>query len=760
MSNPFAVFRKNQKTWMAALVLLALLAFVVMPALQQISDSFRMGSADKTLVVSWNGGRMTVADVQNYGQKHGVLVRVLRNLAEEVIEKGGQPQVPGFYYDEQQGGILGLGVSAGATSADICRTRIMATYAKRLGINFSDDAIDEFIKSYCDRRVTRERLAEIIQESSGGQLRVFDLRELLKDELAAMVAAQIGRSGAYAQPPGKTYRDFRRITRTTKVEAFPVLVSDYLSQVQGEPTPAELESIYQSGLSQIADPYSPEPGFVQPFRTNIEYVEANLDDWTQREKEKLSDDVLRAEYDKRVELGQYRVVEAPDAGPAGSNTGAAEASSAADFDAGTEGTESSAPEETVPDQPSATENSQGSDDTTNEGQSALPSSAARFVAFNQDATNTDSSPTGSSDTPATEATDDTPPPVIQPPQLGEDSGDVTSEAEAPQMRIQSFEEVRDDIAQSLAQTNASPAMQEAMTKLMDEYMKPYYNEYRQYQVLSDPELEETQPVEPPKRPDVKAIAEELGLKYVETGMVDGYQLAQEQFGQSTITGASGQQTVAAVATSSQIALFQPMNCMFFDQAAMARGEFIFKQYIFWKVEEKEAYIPDLASIRDDVVGYWQRTQARQIAAEAAQAIAAKVGVGEDPWNAALSETDRSLLIQTDRFTWLQRFGNSVNIAPAEGLDAVGSQFMEAVFSAQPGAVITAPNQPQTVYYVTRVIDFDPPEDDLHERFKNDTQKTGPLLIAQQETNDLFFDWYQNLETSLQVEWQMPPSVLN
>ena len=92
MSNPLAVFRKNRNYWMAGLVLLAILAFVVAPAIQTASEAFR-GGADAqggAVVVRWDGGKMTVADVRHATIQHGRLVRFLNALAQKVLDAGGQ----------------------------------------------------------------------------------------------------------------------------------------------------------------------------------------------------------------------------------------------------------------------------------------------------------------------------------------------------------------------------------------------------------------------------------------------------------------------------------------------------------------------------------------------------------------------------------------------------------------------------------------------------------------------------------------------
>ncbi len=426
MSNPFATFRKNKNYWMAALVLLSILAFVVAPAIMQVQDSLRGGGPDNAVVVRWSGGKMTVGDLQNSMQKHGALVRFLNGLAREVVEAGGQPDVPGFQFNPQTKQILALGIDTTGTEESICRTRILADKAKRLGVEFTDDAIDDFILAFCDGKVSTKRMNELLRDASDGRLSNFDVRELLKQELASMVVLSTGTTGLYATVPGEAYQDFLKLNQTAKVEAFPVFVADHIEQVKGQPTNSEIQAIYELGSNRMADPNSPDPGLVRPYQTNIEYVEANLQAWVDREKAKLTEEQLRAEYDRRVALEQLKV-------PVNSPTAPADPAAGSTPTVGGESVTPATPPVETP--------------TADKPAAETPAAAAETPAADKPAAETSSdkdkldlSPPAP---PATdqssqnkrqihlvslvqEGNDDQPPPVVQPPQLDAQSAPGTN----------------------------------------------------------------------------------------------------------------------------------------------------------------------------------------------------------------------------------------------------------------------------------------------------------------------------------------------
>ncbi len=780
MSNPFAVFRKNQTAWMAGLVLLALLAFVVAPALEQVMSAFGRGGSGNEEVVAWNGGVITVAELQTAQQRNGMVNTFLSSLAEKVIDAGGMPQVPRFAFDPQSNRVLSVGLQLSTIGEQVCRDRIFLTYADEIGITFDDTAVDDFIKLFCDNKITDEELAKTLRETTSGNLSVFDLRDIIKKEMSLAVFGQVLQAGFLSQPPGKTFRDFKKLNETATVEAYPVLVADYMDKVTGEPTEAEIQAIYSEGSMRGPDPSSPTPGFIRPYTADFEYVLADLAAWTDREKAKLTEEELRAEYDRRVELGQMQVVDEPEAeatSEIGSESDAGEQAGAPEAGAPEAGAPESAAEPNV--EPAVTGDAGSTDPNSGDGSSAGSSSGdgdadqsnlqgsqkTRFVAFNpqaEDAPETaGQEPEVATDEQASAAPSESaqtgPPTVVQPPQLGQESADQGVDMQLPKMRTKTFEEARDEIATALAQANAGPAIEAAMKVIEDEHMKPYFQEYRSYKAYADADdLDEAEEVKRPKRPDLKTVAESVGLSYQTTGMVDPFALNEMQFGQSMISSTNPGMNGTVVQTMMNLGtnVYRPTRSTFLDQAALMAGEVKFQQFLFWKVDEKAAFIPELDDVRDEIIEAWKTQKARLLAEEAAKAIAAKVGTGEDAWAGAIDVTEQSLILKPAPFSWYDRSAQGAGLSVVRDLDDVGNSFFQSVFTASPATTVVAANQPQQTYYVTRVQEFGPSDEALMERFEADPQKSGAINIARQEVNNTIIDWMEQLEERLNVQWQM------
>ena len=777
MSNPFATFRKNQKYWMAATVLLAILAFVVAPAIETATQAFRSGGADDMVVVRWDGGRITAADLNAATTKHGSLVRFLGALAKRVMENGGRPRVPGFQVSPQTGQILGLGIQTSSNDVDVCRSRILASHAKEMGVEFNDDSADAFLLEFCDDRISNEEFNEIFTDATNGQLSQFEMRELLKEELAAVIVSQVGRIGVFTRSPGAMWTDFQKLNRTAKVEAFPIFVDDYVGKVDASPTEAEIQAIYDDGTTRAFNPNSPEPGFIRRYHANVEYVQSNLQAYIQSFRDKVTEEEIKAEYDRREPAAGATGTDATsdqlETEPATTETATTASEDEPSESTPTESANQSSTAEPATETPeSTTETPEASDQS-----SMAEGSKVRLVAFQQDGPPPVVNPPAlQPDAPAVSVTGeaDAAPGETAPEQEGsteaslaeiaKEEGDVavaepSPEKPSPEMRTQTLEEARETIIDDLARDKAIPALDDSLTKLIQAEMNPYYQAYRQYTALKRAGMED-EDTKLPTKPDLKAYAQANNLTYGETGLADAVQLASTPFGLSNIRTDQNNQLAgmtANVAGSPGLELFQPMQSSYFDQAALLEGRAPeFFQYIFWKTEDRPAYIPELAEVREEVVDYWKRVKARDLADNAAKALASKVtGTSSAAWESALSTTELALVDNTDPFTWMTRFQDRVMTSNVAKLDSVGEEFMKAVFETPVNGVGVAANESKNTYYVFRVVEFGPDESDLQVRFNADPMKSGPMAIAAVESDELFLSWYRNLEEELDVQWQLP-----
>jgi hypothetical protein len=770
---------------MAALTLLALISFVVLPAIDTARQALQSGSAQNVEFVSWDGGRMNQAEVEQGMAKRRQLLNLLTALSQKVVEKGGEPAVPGFSR-LPNGQVSSLGIDQEVSAERVCLNRILMTKAKQMGIEFDDQAADEYLKSFMDQRITDKEFKDTLATHSTG-LTVFDVRELLKQELTVSVAESLASGGQGAVSPGKTWQDFLKLTQTAKVEAYPIYVDSYSDKVTDKPTDAEIQTIYDEGKQNVAHPSSPNPGFMRLEQANLEYVESRFQDWIDREKQKLTEEEIRAEYDRLVGLGQLKVPVSPEAPAEADATAVAPEGAApdgttpaAETPASPESGDTTAPAETAA--PAADTPAEQAPQTSGENpveqspaveppvetppadapaapatdsQSSLnqmpdeAESRVRLVAFAQE-------PSPSPETPITQSASEAPADTESPAATTSATQDsdvavavptATDKPAEPPMRTKTFEEAREEVALQLARAKAIPISDGVLTQLA-QMMKDYYLKYRQYQAYQNAGDSLKDKVTLPVRPDLKKFAADNQLKYGETGLVDRLRLAGERLGNSNLfMDGRSVGNVASIVTSQQIDVFSPLQSGFFATEASE-----FYQYSFWKTDARLAYAPDLSEVREEVGSAWVRIRARELAEAAAFELSKKIGSGEDPWKAVGDEAARALVTSTEPFTWLTRMGNGIVPTTVASLDQVGNEFMQKVFATEVGKIDVAPNNAKSVYYVFRVMEKSPDTAELQNRFQADPTKQGPTSIANMEQSDAGRIWISQVIKDLNVKF--------
>ena len=313
MSSPFDTFRKHRTYWMAGLVLLAILAFIVAPGIESLMSLMRSNEGTHNeVVVRWSDGKVTLAALDATRRQHNQVTRFLQALAKEVVKAGGMPKVPGFRYDAAQKRVQDLGLPVLDTNRAVCQTMIISQRARQLGIDFDEAVIDDFFTRFCDNRIDDKDFQRILRETCGRELSLQALRRQLGVELSAVVMERIALAGVNYEgsplvTPGSLWQNYLQLNQAARIEAYPVLVSEFVKDVKATPTESEIRAIYEEGSGNFPSPNSPEPGFRRRYQAELEYVYGSWNKLIEVEKAKITPEALKAEYDRLVAQGGLQV---------------------------------------------------------------------------------------------------------------------------------------------------------------------------------------------------------------------------------------------------------------------------------------------------------------------------------------------------------------------------------------------------------------------------------------------------------------------
>ena len=295
--------------------------------------------------------------------------------------------------------------------------------------------------------------------------------------------------------------------------------------------------------------------------------------------------------------------------------------------------------------------------------------------------------------------------------------DTSTEADANKKpAVQPFEEVRDQVARSMVEHNARLALDKAITAVRNR-MKAYYEQT----AIGGPDAD-------PQRPDLKQLGEEQGLDYRMIGPFDPVKLSDEPIADSVQEGTEFSRRGV------------PFSAMMFGVEGQVPKQPVFrpvvsvdleaqKSYLTWKVEETEAFTPELDEARDEVIRFIRSTKAREIAKKAAEELASKANSGQSLESLVPEDKKDNYKKDITPFTWLNTVGFSgVSLGNVPELDSVGEEFMKAVFTKLGEKHVVAENLPGRVVYVIERNEFQPALVDLQSIFAQPTERLLPRFM--------------------------------
>ena len=757
MAGSFNFFRQYQKMALAALAIMAMLAFFVLPPVLQMGSGG--GSAADREVVSWKGGGLTETGLQRELITRRGLNQFL--MALRVAATGDERVQPPLPDGE----------------AAVVETLVMAREAEANGIVVSDSVVNGFLANWTGDVVSAEQIEGVIDQlQTRAGITESDIFDSLRSLILSRYVQEFAIRGVdvAAAPAGWQWDDFCRLEQGAIVEVVPVVAELLASQVS-EPSTAALENVYERYREELPRARSATPGFKEPARVRYDMLVAAADLLVADAAKEVTEESINTFYEENKEA-MFAVPTGEPAGEAAEQSDSEPSTLGSDVEqpAGGEqpvGTAADPAEaepvpatnpagEAVPLEPAAVEPAAESKPTDPaqpapdvapkagdapldapgdaplgelpdaQGPAAEAARAARpvfrSVSFFQ------SEQPAAAAAPAEE-------PAESPSSSAEATGKTASQAVKP------LAEVREEIRLQLARETADQKLG-AIFDTIAGRITSHAEEIDLAIALGN---------KPPASPDLDAMAVEFGLDALRSNFVT----AAEAMTDGGIGGSF------QVSFSERFGVRQQrwIDMVFSPEAPrwrpLATRDVAGNRYLSWKTEDRPEFTPPFKDIRADVERVWRlmearplaRKRAEQIAADATGKSLAEVAAGQDGLETAI----------VGPFTWLTRgtapFGSTPMLSDPDGIQMAGESFMETVFSLDPGGHAVAFNEPETVCYAIRLAGLEPGEDTLRERFLDAAVDPRRLeAVAEVNARTVYGRWLADVTRRQAVDWKRPP----
>ena len=810
MASPFSYFRKNQRLWMAAAVLIAILSFVVAPMLQSFTGRGSVsGRRDANAkAASWSGGSITQDQLDIELGELAVANTFLKKLAFDVREKGGFPKVPEVRPDFA---LVGITPDTRDPSS-ILERKILAAEANRMGIHFDDQSVKTFLQKFVDGKLSGEQIQKALREVSGGRMSLVDFNRLMKEELAKNAVLRLANGGqryeeranaqglptAVLSPPSKNWQYFTRFKRRASVETYPVFVKDFEESIDGKPTDKELRELFDKGkeLTRINQPILTEPAFMTPELADFEFIACDIEKIIDEEKTKITEELLRSEYERRAKEKVFDVpmteeekkalqekieqekkdqqakepapanlpptldnpdspapVPAPAAEPAlapapePAPAPAAEPAPAPAAEPAPAPAAEPAPPPAANPQSSLTQNQPT---RLVSFQDPAPQPPAEAPAPVTPAPVTPAPVTTAAETPAAvpQVTEvpATALPATETPSAAPSAVPQAAPPEAPAvpMRTQSFEEVKEALARELAAGPAFRVLEQRVNEMRD-LMEIYAANRRAWERAV---AEKDSSMKEPEMLNLQQIADKYGFQFGRTGLVDVRTASSLPIGRSRVSRGPRMQPFEfpnlirfapnPLESDSLGNLYMPLQ----STALLTR-------YLFWKVAHEASSTPSFETARESVTSVWKMQRAAEKAESKAKDIATKASASSLSESLG-SDTERGLVVRPTPFSWFNPLmaDFDIQLSNVENLKPLDNDFMEKVFAAEPGTTLVASDAAKEIYYVVKVLDFSPSEEDLMLSFSAAPNTGGVQNVSNMESSSLIRSWFSTVQKQL------------
>lgn len=727
MASPFAIFRKNQKVMMAALTVLAMVAFVVADAFDWQGRGGGPGEDPVVVQTDYfslneSGLRQAMADrelVLSYA------AQVLASLLEQQQLQQMRTQLPQIPLEQlrqflpvdriiTQASEIAVNRFGPASERSVVDTAVLADEALRLGIQVNETMIEEFIfQSVLQGMVPRDQLVAAFKNLAARHTRLTykQLLGAFRNEMLAWVMQTVVASDpARISTPLDRWSYYLRKRCLATAEVLPVRTKEDVidKNLVREPTEAELAAFYDEYRFEEPLPGSPEPGFKVPQKAMFQYAVADEGDFLETEKITVEEiavyyDTNKARYPytaedfNESETKQQESKQPTQVSPE-CDADAAEGSSCDDA-VGDEPTPDAKPQATTETQPTATPTASPSA-TAAAAPSAIPTASAAPVP----------AATASGTAAATAAPL---PPAPLPTEdwlLPDDVRTGRSPSSDPLWKVE--QKIREELARKAAADKVKKLLDDLKNELTDAALgrdiksdAPVFDD-EQWQTL---------------------LAKYPGLKGGTTPLVTAVEANQAAERPGFFKATVGGEPVARVGFDDS-GVYVPKEAIEIPEFAIDRDRDAVKRYLFWKIKNEPARVPELKDIRDQVAFAWKTKQARAEARKLAEELAVKARQSSQTLAEQFSDRD---VKRTNAFAWYEtdlsgEFNpqpRPTRISRVDGVDDAGDEFMQTVFGLDVDQIGTAMNNPENICYVIRVTTQTPSRDKLYDAFMVDHFQT-------------------------------------
>lgn len=739
----------------------------------------------------------------------GIIYRKSHPMPEQFAKAGAFGQQ--FYQMQMQRALEQIQFTFGNEDfeKDVIFGDLLRREAARLGIIVNDDAVSDFIKMISDQKLTTEDFREVKEELHVGDHYIY---ELLREEMAARMAAEMTFPRSTTTPQQR-WQDFRKVNVKHAIEATSIPVEAFAKSIP-DPSDSDLRAFFKDHAEKYPSAKG-EPGFRQPARARLAYLEADFETIEAKVTPPTDDEVAKY-YEDNKEFFIDRTppkTERKEDATEGDDPKKPEGDEAKKPEEKKDTEKSDKPDEKKPEEkkedkkdgdkpaepekeksekPKADEpkkeadkkpDSEGAacDDKPeetkkpdeakkDESKKEEPKADAEKAKPKEDDKSDDKKPDEKPKAESTDSKDDKP-------AADKDKKDETEKPKdesekKPELKYKPFEDVKEKIHEDLVRARTLEEMKKRVESVVAKMRR-----LGSYTIADKTSKSYKSPEDVAS--ELKELAKSSDLKYVETSWLSAEELSKsEEFTIGSATDPLDETTNRQGATSVIQHVFGRGNDST-HTPEVAEDPGTKNRFAYWVVERKEAHVPKFEDdgIKEQVTKAWRLAQAAPKAEARAKAIA-KLAEGKKLTEVVAAETvtgDKegqalTIIEPAEKFSHFTMSGMSapgvnpfqggnerVELSQIAGLEKLGDDFFTAIDKLKPGETSAIPNFDRSAFIVVHVTEREDIAADEDAPQRADFLKTWPHSPPANELASASFfplrrEWMESIERKYNVKW--------
>ncbi|MDR1053652.1 MAG: hypothetical protein LBL39_05705, partial [Planctomycetaceae bacterium] len=259
--SPFAIFRKNQGVLLVLAGLMAMFAFIILPAFMQLLPGIRPEGMQGDIAVTRHHGKVDPQLMEDLRRNRENLARFYQSLWMEIVRSN--PSILTSQSEQSRLGLIAMKAERFAervSDEELVNSWLLSRYSEDQGIVVKSDAVRELLTSSTDGMLTKQNLINVINELNISEqyLEYLISEELRQNQMLYLFVRSQG-----TILPSTRWDWFQRLNKQITLEVATLPVSAFVDKVS-EPTTAQIKRFFEENKKREFNPTRPETGFATP----------------------------------------------------------------------------------------------------------------------------------------------------------------------------------------------------------------------------------------------------------------------------------------------------------------------------------------------------------------------------------------------------------------------------------------------------------------------------------------------------------------